>query len=325
MDKRELKIDFASSNIGETKQRFTKPQNTCETTYYYQNESSRKSVLQQLPSHLARFSGQVFHKFRPKKDPVSQVIPNGRDVEKTQANYSLSIRLSKYWLLLTSAVTYLSKEINVGRMKIAGFLYSMWANKRLRWSLLLLLVIAPASKMIYLLFPVGGFGEYLINTSLITIPNFIESNYNVETGEGWYFEELYFWFLMCGELWAPLIAIFGIFLLFPKNYYPSYLVGIPFGYFLSSLVHRMYVTSYEEFHGGIGSSVVAMWLVLGVIIFMISDKILFKKNHVIRASEARMVGLINMPGMNWKDKEELLKNEANDWTKHENELYTRTG
>lgn len=325
MDVRELKSDFASSNIGETKQRLTKPQNTCETTYYYQNESSRKSVLQQLPSHLERFSGQVFRKFRPKKDPVSRDPQIFRDVKKTQTHSSLSIRLNKYWLLLTRAVTYLSNKFNVGRMKFAGFLYSMWANKRLRWGLLLLLIIAPASKMIYLLFPIGGFGEYFVNTNLITIPNFIEIEYIAETGEGWFYEELYFWFWACGELWAPLIAVFGIFLLFPKNYYPSYLVGIPFGYFLSSLVHRMFVTSYEDYHGGLGFSIIAMWIVLGVIIFMISDKILFKKNHVIRSSEARMAGLINMPGMNWKDKEELLKSEANDWTKHENELYTRTG
>lgn len=321
---RELTSDFASFNIGETKQNITKPQQTCETTYYYQKEYSKKSVLQQLPSHLARFSGQVFHKLKPKKQSACLDTKIGRNV-KTQTHSSLSIRLNKYWLRMTGTATYLSNEINVGRMKFAGFLYTMWANKRLRWGLLLLLIIAPASKMIYLLFPIDGFGDYIINTNLITIPNFLESKYIAETGEGWFFEKLYYWFWMCGELWAPLIAIFGIFLLFPKNYYPSYLVGIPFGYFLSSLIHRMFVTSFEEFHGGIGSSVIAMWLILGVIIFVISDKILFKKNHVIRATEARMAGLINMPGMDWKNKEEMLKNEASDWVKHENELYTRSG
>ena len=226
---------------------------------------------------------------------------------------------------MTGTARHLSNELNIGRMKFAGFLYSMWANKRLRWRLLLLLIIATSSTLLYVLFLIAGLVESLITTILITLPPLLESKYIAETGEGWYFEELYFWFWACGELWAPLIAIFGIFLLFPKNYYPSYLVGIPFGYFLSSLVHRMFVTSNQEYHGGIGSSVVAMWVVLGVIIFVISDKILFKKNHVIRATEARMAGLINMPGMDWKDKEEMLKNEASDWVKHENELYTRSG
>jgi hypothetical protein len=38
-----------------------------------------------------------------------------------------------------------------------------------------------------------------------------------------------------------------------------------------------------------------------------------------------MAGLINMPGRDWKDTEEMLQKEANDWIKNENELYTRTG
>jgi len=126
------------------------------------------------------------------------------------------------------------------------------------------------------------------------------------------------------ELVAPLCAMFGIFLLFPKKYYPSYLVGIPFGYFLSLLIHKISVTSNEELHQGYGMAIVAMFIILGVVVFIVSDKILFKKNHIIRASEARMVGLIKMPGMSWGDKEILLKKEAESWTKEQNELYDQS-
>ena len=130
---------------------------------------------------------------------------------------------------------------------------------------------------------------------------------------------------VCGELWAPLIAIYGIFLLFPRNYYPAYLVGIPFGYFLSLLVHRMFVSSYEEYHSGVAMSYAAILIVLGVFIFFLSDKLLFNKNHIKRATEARIIGLINTPGIDWKDKEEILKNEAKEWMKEDNELFERAG
>jgi hypothetical protein len=52
--------------------------------------------------------------------------------------------------------------------------------------------------------------------------------------------------------------------------------------------------------------------------------LLFKENHRKRATEARLVGLINMPGMTWEDKEDLLKKEAKRMLKEDNELFSRT-
>jgi zinc transporter ZupT len=130
---------------------------------------------------------------------------------------------------------------------------------------------------------------------------------------------------MCGELWAPLIAIYGIFLLFPRNYYPSYLVGIPFGYFLSLLIHRMFITTNEEYHRGEAMSYVAILIILGVVIFFLSDKLLFNQNHRKRATEARIIGLINVPGMTWEEIGALLKKEAKEWMKQDNQLFERAG
>ena len=65
-------------------------------------------------------------------------------------------------------------------------------------------------------------------------------------------------------------------------------------------------------------------MVVAVVGFAISDHLLFKENHRKRATEARLVGLINMPGMSWEDKEDLLKKEAKRMMKEDNELFTKT-
>ncbi len=331
MAKKELTGEYAYSNFGETFNK-TKLQKTCETQYYSQKESSEKSVFQQLQLLLEQSSGQVFHRRQQKQTHAFPEHPNGLNVSKVKTR-KLSLRLllsrtfatlSKGYSYMASVVSNLSGNIQHTRLKIAGFLYSMWANKRLRWGLLLLLIAAPAAKLFYMLFPEFGFGEYLVNNSVAVVPNFIETQ-DLGNTEGWFYQTLWFYFWQLGEILSPLIAIFGIFLLFPKKYYPSYLVGIPFGYFMSLLIHRMFVTSNDEYHEGFGVAVIAMWIILGVVIFIISDKLLFKENHVKRAAEARIVGLINMPGMDWKDKETMLKKEARDWSQNENELFTKTG
>jgi hypothetical protein len=185
--------------------------------------------------------------------------------------------------------------------------------------MLTLLVIAPLSKFLYLLFPVDGFGEYLINVGPISILNTIEGEAN-----GWYWGFIHQYVFSSGELLAPVISIFGLFLLFPKKYYPSYLTGVPFGYYLSMLVHRMfYVTSYESFYNDFTGTVVVMFLILGVVFFVVSDKVLFKQNHQKRAGEARIIGLVNMPGMEWEDKEEIIRKEVAEVMKVDNELFIK--
>jgi len=313
-----LTSGFAYTNIGERNNQ-SKPQESCKTEHYFQKESSRKSVFQQLQSLWAFFYMQVSQPIHNKQvDHVYQERRTGLSVlMKRLPNYRLRISSKNSAAVLNN----LSDSLKVSRLKLSGFLYSLWANKRLRWGLLLLLVIAPLSKFIYLLFPEEGFGDYIVNTGLITINNFETPT----DRSGWYYQTIFYWMLMCGELWAPLIAIYGIFLLFPRNYYPSYLVGIPFGYFLSLLIHRMFVSSYDEYHSGVAMSYAAILIILGVIIFFLSDKVLFNQNHRRRATEARIIGLINVPGMTWEEKEVLLKKEAKDWMKQDNELFEKAG
>ncbi len=207
---------------------------------------------------------------------------------------------------------------NLFKLKVYSSLYIFWANKRLRWGMLFLLVLAPLSKFVYLLFPEEGLGEYLINFGPLQIKNSIEFPYN----DGWYwvYMRMYLWSI--GELMAPVLSIFGIFLLFPRKYYPAYLIGLPFGYFLSQLIHRMFfVNDYPSFHNGATTTLTFSVIVVGIILFIISDNVLFKENHRKRAAEARIIGLINMPGMEWQAKEPLIKKEVKEALKYNSELF----
>lgn len=120
-----------------------------------------------------------------------------------------------------------------------------------------------------------------------------------------------------------MLSMIGIFLLFPKNYYPSYLRGIPFGYYLALLINRLAATNNVEFDNGIGVSVFIMYFIFSIVLFVVSDKLLFNTNHRKRAIDARILGLINMPGMSWEEKEGLLKKEAKKAMKEDNEIFNK--
>jgi hypothetical protein len=204
------------------------------------------------------------------------------------------------------------------KIRFTNTLYEFWANHRLRTGLIILLIIAPLSKFFYLIFPIDGFGLYIINNSFVTIPNLIE-------GSHWYFYSLFYFFFAISEFLTPLLTTIGLFFLFPKNYYPSYLCGVPAGYYLVLLLSRAAVVSNADFHSPVTVPFILTGILFSVFVFYMSDKMLFKTNHRKRAIEARILGLINMPGMSWKDKEELLKREAKDAMKANNELFNRAG
>lgn len=204
------------------------------------------------------------------------------------------------------------------KIRVLNGLYSFWSNKRLRWGMIMLLIIAPLTRYIFMIFPENGFGEYLVNLGPVKIINTIEGVDN------WFFVTFYYYFSVIGELLAPVLLIYGIFLLFPRNYYPSYLVGVPFGYYLGMLVYRMFfVSTNEGYYSGFTSTVTIAYLLFGVVLFIVSDKMLFRENHRKRASEARIIGLVNMPGMQWKDKEDLIRKEVAEAMKIDNELFVK--
>lgn len=192
-------------------------------------------------------------------------------------------------------------------------------NRRYRWGIILILVIAPFAKHFYLLFPVEGIGEYLVNYGLIQIPNSLENPANE-----WFFGNFSVYFWIMGELLAPLILIIGMFLLFPKNYYPSYFVGIPFVYYLILLIHRMFIVNNNiELRDGFTVSLTFTYMLFGIILFIISDKIITYRNQKYIAAEARIKGMISMPGVKWSEKEELIRNEITLANKDESELIAR--
>jgi hypothetical protein len=244
----------------------------------------------------------------------SQATPSaGTKKKKLSKNFSDEHRIS------ISFNKLLDFSLEKYKIRLLNGLYTFWENKRLRWGLLTLMVIAPLTKFLYLLFPEQGFGEYLINVGPFMILNTIEGEAN-----GWYWAYIQMYVFSNGELLAPTISIFGLFLLFPKKYYPSYLAGVPFGYYLSMFVHRMfYVTDFNSFHNGFPGSVMIGFLLLGVVFFIISDNVMFKQNHGKRAAEARIIGLVNMPGMEWGDKEEIIRKEVAEVMKVDNELFIK--
>lgn len=227
----------------------------------------------------------------------------------------------------TSSSTFIhSKAVIDFKTRLFDGLYTFWQNKRLRWGLITLLILAPLSKLFYLFLP-DHFGEYLVNIGPLQILNTIENAPGEYSGQGieglWYFYSLHMFFFSIGELMAPIISFVGIFLLFPKNYYPSYLVGLPFGYYLAMLVHRVGISNQIEFHEGVGTFMMFSFFIFGFVLFMISDKVLFKQNHRKRSSEARIMGLINLPGMSWAEKELLIRKEVDDAAEVSNELYEK--
>lgn len=203
-------------------------------------------------------------------------------------------------------------------IKLTNTLFLLWSDRRLRTGLILLLIIAPLMKFMYFFFPRNGFGEYLINNEFIAIPNLIE-------GKHWFYRYIFNWIWTTGQVLAPMFACLGLYFLFPRKYYPSYLLAVPFGYYLALFIHRAGATSFETFHDGIGLFTIVIFVVFSLVLFIISDKLLFNTHHRKRAIEARIIGLINMPGMSWEDKEELINREADEALKEEEAFYTENG
>ena len=210
-------------------------------------------------------------------------------------------------------------KFDVLRGRLQSGLHIFWKNKRLRWGMISLLVFAPMAKFVYLLLPEAGFGEYLINVGSIQIPNTLE-------GEkyDWYWGYIQQYVFSNGELLAPTISIFGLFLLFPKKYPPAYLAGLPFGYYLSMLIHRMFfVDSNENFLDGFSITITIAYLLLGIAFFIVSSKLLSRKENIKQAIVARIAGVIKLDGVSWEDKESILNKEVDMMIDTENELFTK--
>jgi hypothetical protein len=300
-----------------------KPNLSCEQE---QSKESffRHSLLAPVPSYGQK-SQEISQQMFKAIVPASQVIVDGPIVLK-KSKEKLRLLKSQPKRKIEGPERKLdSKSLGFGKIdfqtlqiRFTNALFEFWSNPRLRVGLVFVLVIAPLSKFSYLIFPKEGFGLYLVNNEFFSIPNLIE-------GTHWYFRSLFYFFFSINEFLTPLLTIIGIYFLFPKNYYPSYLCGVPAGYYFALLIKRITVNSDLGFHSPVALSIVLSAILFTVFLFYMSDKMLFKTNHRKRAIEARILGLINMPGMSWKDKEALLKREAKDAMKANNELFNRAG
>jgi hypothetical protein len=293
---------------------FTRKQSkSCE------NELSKESFyhhssLQQEPSSGLKAPNLQFNSLTTPPAPASPEIADGQPANRKQRKPS-HLRLNDDQS--DNNKRRIEKpDFQSFKIRLTNALYFFWSSPRLRLGILFVLILAPASKFVYLLFPENGFGPYILQSEYLTIPNFLEP-------DGWYFYSVYYYLFSLSEFLTPILSTIGIFFLFPKNYYPSYITGIPLGYYLAMFINRTTAATNEDFHGSLPFTMVVVSILFAFLLMYLGDKILFTNNHRKRAIEARIIGLINMPGMSWKDKEELLKNEAKAAAKEDNELFVR--
>lgn len=326
-----LRIHFWLNNLGYTLEKNftnTKTELLCLREYLLKWLFPHSFLYQECSYGLMEEVPVLMPKYRLKPATCASLDRRIIQIASTQTRKSQAKSISNsHTPSHTSSSTFIhSKAAGDFKTRLFDGLYTFWQNKRLRWGLIALLILAPLSKLFYLFLP-EHFGEYLVNIGPIQIQNTIENSRGESSGSGqeglWYFDNLRLFFWSIGELMAPIISFLGIFLLFPKNYYPSYLVGLPFGYYLAMLVHRVGINTSEEFHEGAGTFMLLSFFIFGFVLFMISDKVLFKQNHRKRSSEARIIGLINLPGMSWTEKELLIRKEVDDAAEVSNELYEK--
>lgn len=181
--------------------------------------------------------------------------------------------------------------------------------------MILLLVIAPLAKLAYTVFPEEGFGEYFFHSPYLIIHNFLEP-------DGWYYGHFYYFAWSCSEIWTPLIMLYGLYLLFPKTYPVKYLISVPIGYYLAMLIQRVTVQDLQDFHSTVSLPAVVACIVLSVVLLIVSDRLLYRRNHVVRGAVARILGLIRLPDGSVPDRKRIrmLQKEAEELGR-ENEVW----
>ncbi len=211
----------------------------------------------------------------------------------------------------------MSARLANARERMTSGFFTFWQNKRLRWAFYLLLLVSPAIKFFYLLVPAPDNQVYFLS-SLFAWPNAIfNEHFNLNA-----WPNLRMYLFLNGELLAPAVALFGMFLLFPKRYYPAYLLGVPFGYYLSVVVYRLFfISSTEDIFTAFTWPVTLLFLLIGIFILMLADRLLFRSQDAQRARQARIIGIINTPGVDWRSKEKPIKEEVEKLLRNNNELY----
>ncbi len=254
--------------------------------------------------------------YREWKPILSVFVKNTASVNSNLRGYITRDRLSLF-SSRKEIKNRLSARLANARERMTSGFFTFWQNKRLRWAFYLLLLVSPAIKFFYLLVPKPDDHVFFLST-LFASPNaFFSAHFDIEV-----WVNLRSYLFLNGELLAPAVALFGMFLLFPKRYYPAYLLGVPFGYYLSVSVYRLFfISSADEFFTSFGWPVTLLFLLVGIFILMLADRLLFRSQDAQRARQARIIGIINTPGVDWRSKEKPIKEEVEKLLRSNNELY----
>ena len=165
-----------------------------------------------------------------------------------------------------------------------------------------LILFSPLAKVLYKAFPEQGFGEYLINTSFLQIPNTLEQSLPP------HFYTYYYWLWSMGEIWWCFWAFLGIYLLVDKPEAKTLIVFV-LTYSLLHAINRMTSGDLIDFHAIANVVIYFPAAFIGVHLFTkVLVKALHEKNHGEEISnEKRIVGIVKLPGMTWEEKGKLLE------------------
>ena len=202
-------------------------------------------------------------------------------------------------------------------LRLYSAFYTFWRSPRLRLAMFVLVVLVPLTKFIYLLLPNGQ------TPSSIEFLNQLNDRF-VQTGVGSVWESLSSYAFAVGELLSATLAIFGVFLLFPTNYYPAYLLGFPLGSYLGNTLYRLFYYTDPKEYDLSGSPVLDAVCIVGCLVFLVAlDQLVYRKKEKVQSVEARIIGLIRMPFVKWQAKEPLIRQEVDKFLQRDNELFNK--
>lgn len=161
------------------------------------------------------------------------------------------------------------------------------SNNRYTAGIVFLLIIAPLSSVFY----------YLFNPAV-----FIEN---------WYYTAPYYlWYTLSPYLMLGFASV-GIFLLFPQKCKTSYLATVwPLGYAIAKITYlSLFVTTNEQFHAAAPWFLLLTGVLIAISLLLTTNYLLYRKYHLKHGTIARIMGIIQAPGIDADTKMKLLENQ----------------
>jgi len=167
---------------------------------------------------------------------------------------------------------------------------TLGVNSRLYCGLILLLVVAPLTNCLYLLFD-----------SSIGFPLSEEVIVGYKAGlpvEGsWYYVNWHYFLSGIGPHLFSITSLVGIFLMFPVRNVSSYSIAIPLGFEVGKVIWLSTVMSDAEFNQIVPSSFLLLGALISFVVMLSARFWMDRKFHKYDGICARILGLINAPGI----------------------------